>query len=279
MYTNKDDWFGSNHKVDLLNYYIKERDGLGFLKEILVDSHPNLMKMTKSQTMDKPRLRQYSTWFGFMNDYRKFIDFERLSLAKRIYTDKEHLSNILKEISDIKGFATAKQHLEQQEMLLLEKKNAVFPEELKLHKVALTIYNLIPTATRNALPDFSQMATPTEPTINRMNRVQNPYKPRSALRRRDTPPPARDNPITDLGIKFDPSSRKFEDVICSACGQAGHDIHIHGCDQTAMLEKIQAYKRKTKNNFDAKTVVDIFDEYQKQRKNKRISGKTARNTL
>ena len=278
MYTNKDDWFGSNPKVDLLNYYLKERDGLGFLKEILVDSHPNLMKITKTQTMDKPRLRQYSTWFGFMNDYRKFIDFEQLSPAKRIYTDEEHLSNILKEISDIEGFAAAKQHLEQ-EMLLLEKKNAVFPDELKLNKVALTIYNLIPTATRNALPDFSQMDATTAPTIHKMNRVQNPYnKPRSAMRRKDTTPPSRDNDITDSGIKFNPSSRKFEDVICSACGQAGHDIHIHGCDQTAMMEKIQAYKRKTKNNFDAKTVVDIFDEYQQQRRKKRISGKSARNT-
>lgn len=99
------------------------------------------------------------------------------------------------------------------------------------------------------------------------------------MRRNNNQRPQQDNPITDSGIKFDPSSRKFEDIICSACGQADHDIHIHGCDQTAMLEKIQAYKKKTKNNFDAKTVVDIFDEYQKQRRNKQVSGKSARNTL
>ena len=282
VHEHREAWFGTNPKLDLIWHYDKNQDGFGFLKQILADSHPNLMEITKTETMDKPRLRQFSTWFGFMNAYRKFIDFEKLSPANRNYTDEEHASNILKEISEIDIFAAAKQYIEQ-EMLLLQKKNAIFPEELKLHQIALTVYNLIPKEQRHSLPDFTKIDETVEPTINRVNSVQNPYKPRSALRNRTprntpTPPPRRKDAL-DSGVKFDPSSRKFEDIICSACGQAGHDIHIHGCDQTAMLEKIQAYKRKAKNNFDAKTVIDIFDDYQKQRRNKRVSGKSARNTL
>ena len=46
MQTQKVNWFGSNPKVDLLNYYKTDHNGFGFLKEILSDSHPNLMTLT-----------------------------------------------------------------------------------------------------------------------------------------------------------------------------------------------------------------------------------------
>ena len=288
--TYKDKWFNKNPKLDLLLHYGETRDGFGFLKEILIELHPNLRQVIKSETMDKPQIHQFNTWFEYMNQYRKWVDFEKRSTAKRTYTNEEHVSNILKQIEDIDIFSIAKEKIEQK-LLQVDADLIDFPEELELHKIGLTIYRWIPEDKRHSLPSFNQNMT-----INKLNQVRNPYQRRSPRNHSATPPPTRsqeprqsilrkpqrtqqqDDPM-DSGLKFNPFSRQWEDVICSACGQAGHDIHIHGCDNTAMIEKVNDYRRSNAKHFDRKTVLQLYEEHQKKKRERRVSGKYARNQL
>lgn len=125
------------------------------------------------------------------------------------------------------------------------------------------------------------------------NQVQNPYRPRGQQQRSRIPPPAANNQQgqrwhqqqQQQGNEYKimnivpPGERHWEDVICSACGQDGHDILINGCNATAMQTKIEDWKRKNRRHFDAKLVIDIFEDQQKNKQAKCCSGKFNRNTL
>ena len=277
LHTYKEEWFGTNPVLDLLQHYSVERDGFSLMKELLTDTHPNLRRIGKSETMDKPQISDYETWFSYMSQYRKWVDFEKRSAAKREYTPEEHVANILKQISDIDVFKIAKEKVEEK-MVKYDEDLIEFPDELHLHRIGLTIYNYIPQEHRHALPSFIAPTTATIHRLNQPNRpVRNPYNPQNRSQQRNP----RNNKETnanqsrdDISFKpanlIEPGSRAFEDVTCSACGQAGHDIHLNGCDATAMQTKIDDWKRKIGRNFDKKTVLELYDEHQENKRKKRM---------
>ena len=297
--TYKNDWFGSNPKLDLLHHYGENRDGFGLVKEMLADSHPQLQEITKAETMDKPKLVEFNTWFSYMKQYRKWVDFERRTASKREYTPEEHVANILKQISDIPMFKVAKEKLEDK-MLKMDEQLFVFPKELELQRIGLTIYNWIPRDQRHSinLGDTSKSEMFSE-TIHKLNqersRVRNPYKSKDSSgssqypRRNSSSSQQTDNTKYQRDARqkdsfpyppiVPPGSRQWEDVICSACGEAGHDILIQGCDNTAKQTKIEEWKRKNRQHFDRNTVLELYEQHQKQKRNKRVSGKRRRNEL
>ena len=292
IYNNQEEWFDKNPKRDLLYHYKKDRNGFGLIKEIVTSSHPNLRPIIKSETMEKPRIIERSTWFEYMNDYRKWIDFEEL--CNRNYTQIEHVSNILQQIKGIEMFDGVTKKLED-EIMQYEQASGVFPQSLELHRIGLTIYNWLTPDQQGALSFNPSSITPSIHRMNRpVNQVQNPYRPRGQHQQQRNPPSTasnhqqrqrrnqqqsqQDNEYNMMNI-VPPGERRWEDVICSACGQAGHDIFINGCDATAMQTKIEDWKRKNRRHFDAKSVLEIFEDYQKSKQSKRRSAKSNRNTL
>ena len=105
-------WFGDNPKLELLCHYEDDRDGFNLLKDLVKEYHLNLKDLTKIDTMEKPHIDQYDTFFKYMKYYRRWVEFERTSVSKQQYMDEEHVSNVLKEIENIEEFALAKQTIE-----------------------------------------------------------------------------------------------------------------------------------------------------------------------
>ena len=122
------------------------------------------------------------------------------------------------------------------------------------------MYVLLGTVT--VLPSYN--ASSEQPVIKRVNTRNNDYNSRKGSQKL----PPKDAP-----------SREWHDVICPACGQAGHHIDIHGCDMMAMRKKLDNYLRNKKNDFNNKEVMQIFENHQLNKKDKRKSGKSQRNVL
>ena len=257
--TFQKDWFESNPKQNLKLEYEDNRDGFGLLKEMVKEYHPNLREKTQCETMDKPCIENAETWFQYMKTYRRWVEFEATSPAQRTYTDNEHVSNILKQISDIEVFSVAKQKIEQ-EMAIVHAELQPFPEKYKLKNIGLTINEFLPKDAQRQLPSYDAN---TSRTINKVNRD---FKKKNDKEKSDK----------CVIIDKEKPSREWADVICPACGLAGHHIDYHGCDQMAIDINLQKFKKSKRNTFDGKTVVDIFKDHQQQKKNKRQSGKQNR---
>ena len=60
-------------------------------------------------------------------------------------------------------------------------------------------------------------------------------------------------------------SREFADVICPACGQAGHHIAYHGCDLYAIKQNLDKFQIDKYRNTTEQKVMDIFKNYQKNK--------------
>ena len=284
----KKDWFDTNPKMDLLLHYEDERDGFQFIKELLKDYHPNLKEKAKSETMDKPQLEDFDSWFRFMKQYRRWVNFERTSAAQREYTDHEHVSNILKQIKDIDVFAVAYESIHSK-MTKVDENLIPFPADYKLHQIGLTIHNLLPEDAKNSLPTYNGI---TKRIINRVNTRSNSKDtytsnsrnshtsssgqrrtPNSSLYRRDSSSFRQDKD------KQDGVNRQWKDVTCPACGKPGHHIDEDGCDSMAINLNLQNYRRDKKSDFDKQSVIDIFTQHQKEKRNKKISGEKKRNML
>ena len=82
---------------------------------------------------------------------------------------------------------------------------------------------------------------------------------------------------TETNNKTPQINRGWEDFICKACGLPGHDIDVHGCDQTAMKLKMEEYRRK--NQIDKKTIMEKFEKHQKEKRMKRLANRKVRNKL
>ena len=258
--TYQDDWFGDNPRTDLFNHYSMDNDGFGFLKLILTEHHPNLRKTSKSETMDKPRIQEYKTWFAFMKQYRKWVEFEARSRTKRTYTKEEHVSNVLQQIRDIECFALAKEYIEQK-MLKVDEDILKFPEDLELHKIGVTVFDMMPESARKILPTYSQ------PHPNIINKFTRKFNDKSS----DKSPKAEVLPSKVY--------RGWEDVKCPSCGQVGHHIDQHGCDHMAVALNIDQYKRTHRQNFDKSTVLEKFNKYQEAIRARKTSSKKKRNLL
>ena len=259
MDTFQREWFESNPKQNLKLEYEDNRDGFGLLKEMVKAYHPNLREKTKCETMDKPNIEEAETWFQYMKSYRRWVEFEATSPAQRTYTDNEHVSNILKQISDIDVFAVAKQKIEQ-DMAIVHAELQPFPEKFKLKNIGLTINEFLPKDAQRQLPSYNAN------TSRIINKVNKDYNKKSGREKNDT----------CVILDKEKPTREWANVICPACGLAGHHIDIHGCDQMAIDINLQKFKKNKRNNFDGKTVVDIFKDHQKQKQNKRQSGKQNR---
>ena len=251
-------WFGTNPRWDMMLHFEDKRDGFGLLKKLVQTYHPNLKDKIKCETMDKPTIEPHPTWFRYMKHYRRWVQYEENSDSQRHYTDYEHLSNIFKEIEKYDVFDAAKQKIEI--VIQTVNHNSVpFPDEFKLHNIAMTIHELLPPDAQTVLPSYN--ASSTQPTINKVNTRSEKNKQRN----KDT--------------KDNNPSREWHDVICPACGQAGHHIDIHGCDMMAMRKKLDEYLRKKNRDFNNKAVMEIFEKHQLNKKDKRKSGKSQRNVL
>ena len=271
--TYKKEWFKDNPKIDLLLHYEDNSDGLGFLKAILKDAHPNLRKKVDSETMDKPILSHYQTWFAYMKQYRKWVKFEAKSETKRSYTDIEHVSNILKQIRGIDVFQPAVEAIEEK-VRKIDEKIIAFPEEYKLENIGLEIYELMRPEARTILPTYDP---PIQGVIHRVNTRSNTrFNNKNATSH--TRPEKRFHPShAPSNAPSSSNGREWEDVICKACGLPGHDIDTHGCDQTAMKLKMEEYRRK--NQIDKKTLMEKFEKHQKEKRMKRLANRKTRNKL
>ena len=165
-------------------------------------------------------------------------------------------------------FKAATRKLEET-LVDIDKNDIPFPDDLELHNIGVTIYRLIPSEYQNAI--MTSVNDPTSAQINKMNRKFDKSNNYKSGRRDDKDKKDRKNG------KFD-TSREWMDIVCSACGQVGHDIKIHGCDMAAMKEKLDDFKKKNRD-FNMKTVRDIFEQHQDDRRNKKLSGKRKRNLL
>ena len=105
---------------------------------------------TNSKPIEYPHIGQYRTWFAFMNDYREWDKFEKNN-SSTPSTPEQHVNNILQQISDIDVFKIAKENLEER-IVKFNRKEIVFPEELLLNNIGLTIYKWIPRHQRHSLP-------------------------------------------------------------------------------------------------------------------------------
>ena len=264
--TYKNDWFASNPKLDLLLHYGEQDDGLGFLKAILKDSHPNLRKLHKSATIDKPRIHNYETWFSNMKQYRKWVGFEAKAKIPRQYSPEEHVSNILLEMKDELSFKVAKEKLDEQ-MTKVNENLITFPEDLLLHNIGMTIYDLMPADAKTSLPTYNPDSSLTINKFNSQlsdsssNHHSKQYKSKAAN-------------TNDTTVY-----RSWEDIQCPACKTWGHHIDHHGCDHTAINQNIMDYRRAHKKDFDKNAVLDHFKMHQDNIRSRKLSGKKKRNLL
>ena len=263
--TYKKEWFDTNPKLDLLLHYGEHNDGLGFLQAILKDSHPNLRKLHKSATIDKPRIHNYETWFSYMKQYRKWVDFEGKAKIPRQYSPEEHVSNILLEIKDEPSFKVAKEKLDEQ-MAKVNENLILFPEDLLLHNIGMTIYDLMPADAKTTLPTYNPNSSYT---INKVNTrlLDNSSKYRGKIQSPSST--SKDKPVY----------RGWEDVQCPACKTWGHHIDHHGCDHTAINQNIMDYRRAHKKDFDKSSVLDHFKKHQDIIRSRKLSSKKKRNLL
>ena len=257
-------WFGNNPRVDLRHHYDRDRNGFGYLKKLVQHYHPNLKTTSKMATMDQPQLEDCDTWFSYMKEYRKWVDFEKTSPAKREYTDFEHVSNILKQIDGVEAFTVAKATIDSK-MALVEQGVYTFPEDYRLQNIGITIQELLPDDAKTLISTPSQKGA----TINKIKASGNEYEYRKR---------ADDKKKGGLNVA-NLTPRQWESVICPACGKAGHHIEITGCDEYAIDENLKRYKKDKKNKLQNERAVKIFEEYQKQRLKTRKSGKAQRNLL
>ena len=257
--TFRSKWFGTNHKLEVLLNYEDDMDGFKTLKAIIKDHHIKLKDMDKCQSMDKPQLTSFPTWFGYMKAYRQWIDFKKA--VNREYTNVEHVSNILKLIEDHEAFDLAKQTLKV-EIAKFSQNLIPFPPKFTLKQIGITINELLPEHAQSVLPTYQ---APVQGTINKVNTRSNQKKPSFQHQH-------------DNDEKEDSSNRQWYDLICSACGVAGHDIAVNGCDNMAIKKNLEGYERG-KNKFNTKEVKEIFEQHQIGRKDKRKSGKSQRNIL
>ena len=147
----------------------------------------------------------------------------------------------------------------------------------------------MPEDAKNSLPTYNGI---TKRIINRVNTRSNSKDtytsnrqnshtlssgqrrtPNSSLYRRDSSSFRQDKD------KQDGVNRQWKDVTCPACGKPGHHIDEDGCDSMAINLNLQNYRRDKKSDFDKQSVIDIFTQHQKEKRNKKISGKKKRNML
>ena len=159
-------WFDGNPRIDLILHYENKRDGFGFIKFFIKHKHPNLRDISKCETMDKPNIMDSETFFHYMKCYRQWVEFEETSPANRVYTDYEHVSNILRQLETIEVFQTITKTIEA-EMAKVHQNLIVFPEEYKLHNIGITILEMLPEHAKTVLPHADAASTGQ---INRVNR-------------------------------------------------------------------------------------------------------------
>ena len=261
-------WFGSNPKWDVKYHYEDDMDGFNMLKAMIKDSHPHLKEKLKCETMDKPNITNYPTFFQFMKQYRRWVDFEKTSVARREYTDYEHVSNLLKQIDEIDVFDTAKNKIE----VMIDRMNhdmSPFPEKLKLKNIGIFIHELLPEDAKRELPCYN---APAQGTINKVNTRRTRFA--------DDKQPPKQNNRNNPNQQNQGPPREWADLICPACGQAGHHIMLHGCDSYAIKENLEKFSMSKKNEAKKKDIMDIFRNHQLNKKNsKKKSGKYHRNVL
>lgn len=149
-----------------------------------------------------PKMKRNSNLFDFTCKYKNWLKFEKISGRK--YTDIENIRVILTAMDADGRYDKAlnaikmKQHLHEQ--LIAVTPSAPFPQALKLDTLPYTIMNCYSPDEKHDLFSPTQDFTneePTLPTINRLNRVQNPYNNNKRNNRR------RDN-HNNLRVAFTP---------------------------------------------------------------------------
>jgi hypothetical protein len=271
---NRKSWFkGNTYHRSLLTHYQHNNDGFGFLREVITEHHPRLRTKAKSETRDKPRLRHDSNWYTYVNKYIEWVEFESTSEANRTYTPSEHVSNILTEMEKHSQYRTAVDKLKHQ-MQQIDDDIIVFPKELELRHIALTVMKYIPRAIRDTLAtedssddDDDNINVPAQGVINHFSAHKfNNRTDRPGNRSNSTP--------------SKPSAiRPYEDVKCKACGKWGHCITLNGCDATAISSNIADYKKVAKDDFDKKSVQELFRAHETLKREQRIANRGKRNTL
>ena len=213
--------------------------------------------------MEKPHLEDFPGWFQFMKAYRRWVEFE--NKAGRSYNEFEHVSNILKQIDGIEAFQVVHTTIADQ-MKLIENNVITFPDEYQLKNIGLTIHELLPDEAKSILPTYNGTS---KKIINKVNTRNQQNNGRKYHGKKDLYLEIKDDKMPD---------RTFSDVICPACGKAGHHIKVHGCDEYAIDEKLKQYKKNNKNKIETDTVLQVYDAHQQQRR-KKNTGKTKRNLL
>jgi hypothetical protein len=268
-------WFKShNYTRSLLQYYQRDNNGFGFLAEVIKDFHPRLRNKSRSETRDKPRLRHDSNWYSYVNKYIEWVDFEATSEAKRTYTRNEHVSNILLEMHRHSQYQIAVDKIKDQ-MQKIDDGIMEFPPDLELRKIALTVMSYIPReirdtlATEDSSDDEDNVHAPAIGKINKVH-TRSSTKPKSSIAQSSSsskPAPTSTN-------------RTWIDVKCKACGKYGHCVTLGtGCDATAIATNIADYTKHAKDDFDKKTVQQMFHENELAKRKRRQLNKKTRNKL
>ena len=172
--------------------------------------------------------------FDFTRQYKNWLEFEKIS--NRTYNDLENLMVVLSVLENDGRFDKALQAITMKKNLYEQMLNidptAPFPPPLTIDTIPYTIMNSYNASEKRDL--FGTSSTVSNPTINKLNTVRNPYKTNSNP---STPP--RGAPRDTV-----PPMRGRLNVFCKGCGQYGHDIFQNGCDFTASYIKAKAFIEK-----------------------------------
>ena len=252
--------------VHIFDAFKLNMDGLGFLKELLTEIHPNLKAPTTDCSPTKPRFEKYNNIHTFINAFVIWINDE--IVKGRRYSDQENISYILSNLDD--RFDKAKSKIERAVTEGCDPQNkSKFPFKWTLtnKSLSLDILKEIPQEDRDTI-DFSNTVSFDQlPSVHKVSSrksfyndsISRSYRKDRDFRTKSSTDSSKHRWAKTLKWKYIPGA------FCQACGKNNHDVYETGCPTLATFCNCKAFFDQHDPN-EIQPVIDAFQEYQKSRR-------------
>lgn len=264
--------------IQYLDAYRRDRDGFGFLKQILKPSHPRLKDINEEgKTIPAPIFQQYTTIFQFINAYQEWLQDEQLRDIPKEYSEREQIYHVLGCLDD--RFAPMKLKIEQELRYIYadKTKQHSLPSHLQLKNIGIYLKDGLPDVDIN---NDSPLATINKTKFQGRQRSHdtgykstNPYAQQKGDKDRKNP---KEHTTTrsQYRNKREPHHKAthWADEIkweilpneqCPACLKQNHNVYKTGCPSLAVFCACQDFYNKTPSE-KLKPVLQSYQQYQRE---------------